>query len=248
MTRGAPGMDYDNDLSAPKRKVGGSNPPGNGLKKVPESLFMRILALFYCNTFKVGCQFFRGDCKSMMEPALHGFDVSTAVIIHIVVFGDLHIRSTAANTITADQDFKLGLEVSPEKIRAFTGEDPHISFTIIPQMIEDMCQHNIQGTGFPREVVADVLAMVLLDMLAPIFLLIGLSMSTPESVSLLNNFEIVATTAIAMPFSQTGRQKTGDIHLPDHPVLCTAFTGISCFPAVFSRIAVCPSCLHMLGV
>lgn len=43
-----------------------------------------------------------------------------------------------------------------------------------------------------------VIAMIVLDMLAPIFLLIGLSMSTPESVSLLNNFEIVATTAIAV--------------------------------------------------
>ena len=43
-----------------------------------------------------------------------------------------------------------------------------------------------------------VLAMIMLDMLAPIFLLIGLSTSTPESVSLLNNFEIVATTVIAV--------------------------------------------------
>ena len=45
-----------------------------------------------------------------------------------------------------------------------------------------------------------VAAMVLLDMLAPIFLLLGLSMSTPENVSLLNNFEIVATTCIAAVF------------------------------------------------
>ena len=45
-----------------------------------------------------------------------------------------------------------------------------------------------------------VIAMILLDMLAPIFLLLGLSMSTPENVSLLNNFEIVATTCIAYVF------------------------------------------------
>lgn len=43
-----------------------------------------------------------------------------------------------------------------------------------------------------------VLAMVVLDMLAPIFLLVGLSLSTPENVSLLNNFEIPATTVIAV--------------------------------------------------
>ena len=45
-----------------------------------------------------------------------------------------------------------------------------------------------------------VIAMIILDMLAPICLLLGLSMTTPENVSLLNNFEIVATTCIARLF------------------------------------------------
>ena len=45
-----------------------------------------------------------------------------------------------------------------------------------------------------------VIAMIVLDMLAPVFLLFGLSMTTPENVSLLNNFEIVATTIIAFTF------------------------------------------------
>lgn len=45
-----------------------------------------------------------------------------------------------------------------------------------------------------------VIAMIVLDMLAPIFLLFGLSLTTPENVSLLNNFEIVATTVIASTF------------------------------------------------
>ncbi|MBR5428938.1 MAG: DMT family transporter [Firmicutes bacterium] len=45
-----------------------------------------------------------------------------------------------------------------------------------------------------------VLAMVGLDMLAPILLLWGLNRSTPENVSLLNNFEIVATSVIAALF------------------------------------------------
>ncbi len=42
------------------------------------------------------------------------------------------------------------------------------------------------------------LAMVVLDILAPIFLMIGLTMTTPANVSLLNNFEIVATSLIAL--------------------------------------------------
>lgn len=42
------------------------------------------------------------------------------------------------------------------------------------------------------------LAMVLLDIAAPIFMLIGLSTTTAASASLLNNFEIVATAVIAL--------------------------------------------------
>ena len=40
--------------------------------------------------------------------------------------------------------------------------------------------------------------MVLLDIAAPIFLMIGLNMTTAANASLLNNFEIVATTIIAL--------------------------------------------------
>lgn len=42
------------------------------------------------------------------------------------------------------------------------------------------------------------LAMILLDIAAPIFLLIGLSRTTAANASLLNNFEIVATAIIAL--------------------------------------------------
>ncbi|GMQ56135.1 DMT family transporter [Vallitalea sediminicola] len=43
-----------------------------------------------------------------------------------------------------------------------------------------------------------IIAMIGLDILAPIFLMIGLNMTTPENASLLNNFEIVATSLIAL--------------------------------------------------
>ena len=42
------------------------------------------------------------------------------------------------------------------------------------------------------------LAMILLDIAAPIFLLVGLSATTAANASLLNNFEIVATAVIAL--------------------------------------------------
>ncbi len=43
-----------------------------------------------------------------------------------------------------------------------------------------------------------ILAMILLDIAAPIFLLLGLSKTTAANASLLNNFEIVATAVIAL--------------------------------------------------
>nr|WP_315021079.1 DMT family transporter [uncultured Aminipila sp.] len=43
-----------------------------------------------------------------------------------------------------------------------------------------------------------IIAMVVLDISAPIFLMVGLSRTTAANVSLLNNFEIVATSIIAM--------------------------------------------------
>jgi len=45
-----------------------------------------------------------------------------------------------------------------------------------------------------------IIGMIVLDIAAPIFLMSGLILSTPASVSLLNNFEIVATSVIALVF------------------------------------------------
>ena len=42
-----------------------------------------------------------------------------------------------------------------------------------------------------------IIGMIALDIVAPIFLMIGLSTSLPENVALLNNFEIVATALFA---------------------------------------------------
>ena len=60
-----------------------------------------------------------------------------------------------------------------------------------------------RGTGQAEEKItaADLpftLAMIALDIAAPIFLLLGLSYTTAANASLLNNFEIVATAIIAL--------------------------------------------------
>lgn len=43
-----------------------------------------------------------------------------------------------------------------------------------------------------------IIGMIVLDILAPILLLLSITLSNPSSVSLLNNFEIVATSLIAL--------------------------------------------------
>ncbi len=49
-----------------------------------------------------------------------------------------------------------------------------------------------------REDLPYTLGMIALDILAPIFLMLGLERTTAENASLLNNFEIVATSLIAL--------------------------------------------------
>ena len=68
-------------------------------------------------------------------------------------------------------------------------------------------------------------AMVVLDIAAPIFLMIGLGTATAENASLLNNFEIVATTLIAVVvFKETvSRRLWGAIGLVTFSCLVLSF-------------------------
>ena len=52
--------------------------------------------------------------------------------------------------------------------------------------------------GLTRRELPFTLAMILLDIAAPILLMLGLSTTTAANASLLNNFEIVATAAVAL--------------------------------------------------
>lgn len=61
--------------------------------------------------------------------------------------------------------------------------------------------------GLTKKELPFTIGMVVLDILAPILLMIGLTMTTPENVSLLNNFEIVATSMIALFIFKEGIKK-----------------------------------------
>lgn len=58
--------------------------------------------------------------------------------------------------------------------------------------------HGKGGEKLSRQDLPYTLGMVVLDILAPIFLMLGLTTATASNASLLNNFEIVATSLIAL--------------------------------------------------
>ncbi len=58
-------------------------------------------------------------------------------------------------------------------------------------------QRKTQGDRMEKKDLPYVIGMIVLDILAPIFLMLGLIKTPSSQASLLNNFEIVATTAIA---------------------------------------------------
>lgn len=71
---------------------------------------------------------------------------------------------------------------------------------LLVQLAGRLKQRYKTEAGMTRKELPYIIAMILLDIGAPIFLMLGLSMTTASTASLLNNFEIVATSAIAMIF------------------------------------------------
>ena len=69
---------------------------------------------------------------------------------------------------------------------------------IVIFLIRKMSGRPERESGLTRQELPYTVAMVLLDIAAPICLLFGLSMTTAANASLLNNFEIVATALIAL--------------------------------------------------
>jgi len=64
--------------------------------------------------------------------------------------------------------------------------------------LERASGHTSSHPSIQRSDLRFVVTMVILDMAAPILLMLGLAHTPPQVVSLLNNFEIVATTVIAV--------------------------------------------------
>lgn len=87
--------------------------------------------------------------------------------------------------------------------------------------------------------------MVALDIAAPILLMFGLNMSAPANVSLLNNFEIVATSLIALFIFKEAIGKRMWIAIALITVACVllSFDGAGAFDFSFGSLFVIGACL-----
>lgn len=87
--------------------------------------------------------------------------------------------------------------------------------------------------------------MVVLDIAAPIFLMLGLTLTVPANVSLLNNFEIVATSLIAFfIFKETISKRIWiGISLITVASMILSFEDISSFSFSFGSLFVLLSCI-----
>ena len=87
--------------------------------------------------------------------------------------------------------------VPPTMMAGFLYLGAGIGMTLLG-LVRDQTGHSGREARLTRKDLPYALGMILLDIAAPILLMIGLSRTTAANASLLNNFEIVATSLIAM--------------------------------------------------
>lgn len=90
-----------------------------------------------------------------------------------------------------------------------------------------------------------IAAMIVLDIAAPIFLMLGLSMTTAANASLLNNFEIAATSVIALLIFKEAISKRLWIAIALVTVasIILSVSDISCFSFSYGSIFVLAACI-----
>ena len=111
-------------------------------------------------------------------------------IFHAVLAAALYAISTPVSKI-------LLKEMSPMMMAAFLYLGAGIGMVILGWFRKKF-QNETKEIKLSRKDLPYTIAMVVLDIAAPIFLMYGLTKTTAANVSLLNNFEIVATAVIAL--------------------------------------------------
>lgn len=111
-------------------------------------------------------------------------------IFHAVLAAALYAISTPVSKI-------LLKEMSPMMMAAFLYLGAGIGMVILGWFRKKIQKEN-EEMRLNKKDLPYTVAMVVLDIAAPIFLMYGLTKTTASNVSLLNNFEIVATAIIAL--------------------------------------------------
>lgn len=106
----------------------------------------------------------------------------TSAILAAVLYG-----------ISAPLSKLLLIELSPTLIAALLYLGAGLGMFLINTFIGTRTEAKINGKDFPY-----ICGMIILDIAAPVLLMLGLSYTTSANAALLNNFEIVATSLIAL--------------------------------------------------
>lgn len=107
------------------------------------------------------------------------------------------ILAAALYAISSPVSKLLLREISPTQMASFLYLGAGLGMSIVGFIKHKKYKEKIEERLTKQEL-PFTMGMVVLDIVAPIFLMIGLTMTTPANASLLNNFEIVATSLIAL--------------------------------------------------
>lgn len=107
------------------------------------------------------------------------------------------ILAAALYSINSPISKLLLKDVTPTMLASFLYLGAGIGL-LITGIIIKLCKKDIKETSLTKKELPFTIGMILLDIAAPIFLMMGLNYTTAANASLLNNFEIVATSIIAL--------------------------------------------------
>lgn len=109
----------------------------------------------------------------------------------------LAIMAAALYAINVPLSKLLLNSVEPEMMAAFLYLGAGVGL-LIYALLRKVCGIESKSEPLTKKELPYTLAMIVLDIAAPILLMIGITKTASANVSLLNNFEIVATTLIAL--------------------------------------------------
>ncbi len=107
------------------------------------------------------------------------------------------ILAAALYALNAPLSKLLSEHVTPAMMAAFLYLGAGVGL-LIYALVRKACGVESKSQPLTKKELPYTLAMIILDVAAPILLMIGITKTTSANVSLLNNFEIVATTLIAL--------------------------------------------------